>query len=148
MASILHTFYTDRVQVYRAEEDTNINPYGGAAKLTRNPTDKPFYGRVRDKISGELQKSDTVAKTRKTCSLVCGLEADIKEGDLIVVVRGAKTGGTKEEKYLVGEGQEFREPFGGVSPQIYHKRFCLTKEEYVHESSPDIDSETDDLNDM
>ena len=142
---ILNLFYTDKIQVYRAEEDIKTDPYGGATKLTRQSIGKPFYGRVRDKSNGALEKTDTVARAHKACSLVCGLEADVKEGDVLLVIRGAKSGGSTEERYLVGVGQEFREPFGGVSPQIYHKRFFITKEEYVHETGSEVDDLADDI---
>ena len=121
-------WYTDAVDVYR-----NVPVQDGA--LTRHERQKVLEGipcRIYQSGSSPIGMSRTAAGIRQEDSLACGLSADIRPGDELIVTRGGRLGkpGGKIRAFA-GDPNFYYEPFGAVMPGLGHQEIRLLQEERV-----------------
>lgn len=114
-------WYTDRVDVYRIVDRLE----GSITKHTRALIADSVPCRVYQSSKPSVTMADTAAHVTGSDKLMCGIKADIRKGDELLVSRG----GGKPVRYFAGRPQDYPEPFGAVIPGLAHKEMSLLQEE-------------------
>lgn len=129
-------WYTDLFTIYRAVPVTN--PDTKSTTFTRTAIVSNVPGRIYQSSNPATRMSQTRSTYTPKDMLACDPSVDIKPGDEIVVIRGAKLAGTdgREEKYFAGQATDYYEPFGGVIPGLRHKQVMLSTERGANEPIP------------
>ena len=115
-------WYTDTVDIIRIVS-TKVGNISREARQTIN--DEPVPCRVYSTALQGASPQNTAAVDRHTDKLACGIDTDIREGDELIVTRGALVGGTTTERYLAGKPQRFYDPVGLSSTGLDHLEVAL-----------------------
>lgn len=115
-------WYTDTVNVIRV----TTSKVGNISRETRSKVNQdPIPCRVyRTNLQGAIPQN-TSAVDRHTDKLACGIDADIQEGDELIVNRGGLVGGATTERYLAGKPQYFYDPVGLARTGLDHMEVAL-----------------------
>ena len=114
-------WYTDLVDVYR------IQPVK-AGNLTRDERVRVGTAIPCRVYSTQIKGANpqpTAAVDRKEDKMACDIGTDIRIGDELIVTRGGVLGGTKQERYLAGQPQDFYDPVGLVHTGLDHMEVGL-----------------------
>ena len=75
---------------------------------------------------------DGAARVNSTDKLSCDVNADIREGDELLVVRGGALGiQNQPERYFAGNPQRYYDPVGGALTGLVHMEVGLLLQEIV-----------------
>lgn len=115
-------WFTDTFDVIRV----TTSKVGNISRETRSKINQdPIPCRVyRTNLQGAIPQN-TSAVDRHTDKLACGIDADIQEGDELIVTRGGLVGGTNTERYLAGKPQRFYDPVGMAHTGLDHLEVAL-----------------------
>lgn len=114
-------WYTDRADVYRSS-DVKV---GNIIKPKRVLITSGVPCRVYQSSKPSVTMADTAAHVTGSDKLMCGLDADIRKGDELLISRS----GGEPTRYFAGKPQEYAEPFGAVLPGLAHKEMSIMQEE-------------------
>lgn len=119
-------WYTDLADVYRVQQVMD-------GSLTRNER-KQVLAAVPCRIyrSGDspIRMSRQAASIQQTDKLACGLDADIRDGDELIITRGARLGKPGPvTRAFAADPVYYYEPFGAVIPGLDHQEIPLRQEE-------------------
>ena len=115
-------WYTDTVNVIRIVSAQ----VGNLTRESREQVnEKPIPCRVYSTNLQGMNPQYTAAVDRHTDKLACGIDTDIREGDELIVTRGALVGGTTTELYLAGKPQLFYDPVGMAHTGLDHMEVAL-----------------------
>lgn len=120
-------WYTDTVEVFRVKPRKD----GGLTVQEREKTGD-FKCRIYNSQKNGLGIKDTAARVSATDTMALPLNADVREGDELYVIRGGALGNTGEpERYFAGRIMEYRDPVGGLLTGLQHKEVGLLLEKTV-----------------
>lgn len=114
-------WYTDTVDVFRTVPVKD----GNLTKDTRQQVGSKIPCRVYSTQIKGASPQPTAAVNRKEDKLACDVGTDIRIGDELIVTRGGVLGGTKTERYLAGQPQDFYDPVGLVHTGLDHMEVGL-----------------------
>ncbi len=115
-------WYTDTVIVMRISSTKT----GNISREGRNQVNQePIPCRIYSTNLQGMNPQYTAAVDRHTDKLACDVNADIKEGDELIVTRGGLVGGTTTERYLAGKPQLFYDPVGMAHTGLDHMEVAL-----------------------
>ena len=114
-------WYTDRADVYRVS-DAKV---GNITKRERALITSGVPCRIYQSSKSSVSMADTAAHVTGSGKLMCGMDADIRKGDELLISRS----GGKATRYFSGKPQEYPEPFGAVLPGLAHKELSIMQEE-------------------
>ena len=102
-------WYTDTVTVYRIQHTKT----GNLTRESREAVNStPIPCRVYNTALQGANPQPTAAVDRKTDKMACAVDADIQQGDELIVTRGGLVGGSTVERYIAGKPQYFYDPVG------------------------------------
>lgn len=113
-------WYTDRMDIYRVTERTEgmITRHARALAASGVPC------RVYQSGKSPITMRETAADIHGVGKLMCGLEADVRKGDELLITRSGKV-----SRHFAGQIQDYPEPFGAVLPGLAHRELTLSEEE-------------------
>lgn len=115
-------WYTDTVNVVRIV----TSKVGNISRESREQVNQePIPCRVYNTNLQGMTPQNTASVDRHTDKLACDVNTDIKEGDELIVTRGALVGGTTTERYLAGKPQRFYDPVGMAHTGLDHMEVAL-----------------------
>lgn len=114
-------WYTDRADVYRVVDSV----VGNITKRERTLIASRVPCRVYQSSKPSVTMADTAAHVTGSDKLMCGMDADIRKGDELLISRP----GGEPTRYFAGKPQEYPEPFGAVLPGLAHKELSIMQEE-------------------
>lgn len=125
---IFSDWYTDTVDVYRVVNVENDN----ITVQERQRVGKSIPCRIYSSQKSGPSMRDTAAQVQASEKLSCGIEADIRAGDELLIVRGGALGMTGEpERYFAGKPQRYYDPVGGAMTGLEHQEIGLFMQEIV-----------------
>lgn len=121
-------WYTDTVDVWR-----NVEVRDGS--LTRQERRQVLSGipcRLYQVDAPEIRMSQTAASADQKDWLQCDNEVDIREGDELIIHRGAGLGKQAPDiRAFASDPNHFFEPFGAILPGLAHQEIRLLQQERV-----------------
>lgn len=127
-SDIFSGWYTDSVEVYRVKP---FSPTRGIATQEREKIGA-FKCRVYNSQKNGLHAKETAATVSSNDTMAVPLDADIREGDELLVVRGGTLGHESEpERYFAGRIMDYRDPVGGLLTGLQHREIGLMLEKIV-----------------
>lgn len=114
-------WYTDTVDIYRIVHKKRGAITHDERKLIAEGVPCRVYS---SQISGG-NPQNAAAADRKTDKLACAIDVDIVIDDELIVKRGGLIGGTKTERYIAGQPQDFYDPVGMHLTGLDHKEVGL-----------------------
>ena len=121
-------WYTDTVDVWRVVPVKDGN-------LTRHERKELYSGipcRLYQVDAPEIRMAQTAASANQKDWLQCDNEADIREGDELIIHRGAGLGKKIASiRAFASDPNHFFEPFGSVLPGLAHQEIRLLQQERV-----------------
>lgn len=125
---IFSDWYTDTVDVYRV---VNVES-GNITVQERQRVGESIPCRIYSSQKSGPSMRDTAAQVQASEKLSCGIEADIRAGDELLIVRGGALGMTGEpERYFAGKPQRYYDPIGGAMTGLEHQEIGLFMQEIV-----------------
>lgn len=118
---LFRDWYTDTVDIYRIVHTKKGHLTHDERKLIAEAVPCRVYS---SQISGGNPRN-TAAATVKTDKLACDIDVDILADDELIVKRGGLIGGTKTERYIAGQPQDFYDPVGMHTTGLDHKEVGL-----------------------
>ncbi len=118
---IFSGWYTDTVEVFRV-----VPGKSGGITVQEREKAGDFRCRVYNSQKSGLNTKDTAARVSETDTMAVPLDADVKEGDELHIIRGGAVGHIgKPERYFAGRIMEYRDPVGGLLTGLQHKEVGL-----------------------
>lgn len=117
-------WYTDLVDVYRMTSSV-IN---GVTRQSRLKVAEKIPCRVYTTAITGPAFQNTAARSMSQDKLSCALGTDIRQGDELIVTRGASVGGATEKRYIAGTLQSYYDPVGGSLTSLTHLQVGLLDE--------------------
>lgn len=121
-------WYTDTMDVWR-----NVPVKDG--NLTRQERQQVLTGipcRIYRSGDNPIRMSQQAASIQQTDKLACGLDADIRDGDELIITRGARLGKPGPvTRAFAADPVYYYEPFGAILPGLDHQEIPLRQEERV-----------------
>lgn len=117
-------WYTDRVDVYRMSKTV----VSGVTRQERKLVAQAVPCRVYRTAITSPAIQRTAARSMETDTLGCPLGTDIRQGDELIVTRGAEVGGAKVTRYIAGTIQHYYDPVGGALTALEHTQVALLDE--------------------
>lgn len=124
---MFENWYTDTVSTYRITTATD-DLEDGISHDTRVQVLDSVPCRVYSTSIQSPSMRSTEAIINKTDKLAVPIGTDIKEGDELIVTRGAVLGYTKQTRYIAGSIQSFYDPVGGLMTSLNHMEVGLLDE--------------------
>lgn len=126
---IFADWYTDTVDVYRTEEKKD----GSITRQVRvKVNDSPIPCRMYSPKNSGPSMTDTAAKILESEQLACDLDADIRAGDELMIIRGGNLGHAKQPvRYFAGDPVPYYDPVGGILTGLEHQEIGLLKENLI-----------------
>lgn len=125
---IFSNWYTDTVDVYRVVNTTT----GNINAQTRQQVGSAIPCRVYSSQKNGPSMQDGAARVNSTDKLSCNIDADIREGDELLVTRGGALGYQNQpERYFAGNPQRYYDPVGGALTGLNHMEVGLLLQEIV-----------------
>ena len=125
---IFSSWYTDTVDVYRAVKVTD----GNIDAQERQKVGSAIPCRIYNSQKNGPSMQDGAARVNSTDKLSCDVNADIREGDELMVTRGGALGiQSQQERYFAGNPQRYYDPVGGALTGLEHMEVGLLLQEIV-----------------
>lgn len=119
-------WYTDTVDIYRVTDVAD----GALTRHERQLVAEGVPCRVYRSGDNPIRMSRQAASIQQTDKLACGLDADIRDGDELIITRGAKLGKPGPvTRAFAADPVYYYEPFGAVIPGLAHQEIPLLQEE-------------------
>lgn len=121
-------WYTDTVDIYRVTDVAD----GALTRHERQLVAEGVPCRIYRSGDNPIRMSRQAASIQQTDKLACGLDADIRDGDELIITRGAKLGKPGPvTRAFAADPVYYYEPFGAVIPGLDHQEIPLRQEERV-----------------
>lgn len=121
-------WYTDTVDIYRVTDVAD----GALTRHERQLVAEGVPCRIYRSGDNPIRMSQQAASIQQTDKLACGLDADIRDGDELIITRGAKLGKPGPvTRAFAADPVYYYEPFGAVIPGLDHQEIPLRQEERV-----------------
>lgn len=125
---IFANWYTDTVDVYRVVNTAT----GNIDTQTRQQVGSSIPCRIYNSQKNGPSMQDGAARVNSTDKLSCDVNADIREGDELMVTRGGALGiQNQPERYFAGNPQRYYDPVGGALTGLQHMEVGLLMQEIV-----------------
>lgn len=125
---IFANWYTDTVDVYRVVNTAT----GNIDTQTRQQVGSSIPCRIHNSQKNGPSMQDGAARANSTDKLSCDVNADIREGDELMVTRGGALGiQNQPERYFAGNPQRYYDPVGGALTGLQHMEVGLLMQEIV-----------------
>lgn len=119
-------WYTDTVDIYRVTDVAD----GALTRHERQLVAEGVPCRIYRSGDSPIRMSRQAASIQQTDKLACGLDADIRDGDELIITRGAKLGKPGPvTRAFAADPVYYYEPFGAVIPGLAHQEIPLLQEE-------------------
>lgn len=119
-------WYTDTVDIYRVTDVAD----GALTRHERQLVAEGVPCRIYRSGDNPIRMSRQAASIQQTDKLACGLDADIRDGDELIITRGAKLGKPGPvTRAFAADPVYYYEPFGAVIPGLAHQEIPLLQEE-------------------
>lgn len=119
-------WYTDTVDIYRVTDVAD----GALTRHERQLVAEGVPCRIYRSGDNPIRMSRQAASIQQTDKLACGLDADIRDGDELIITRGAKLGKPGPvTRAFAADPVYYYEPFGAVIPGLDHQEIPLRQEE-------------------
>ena len=128
---IFSAWYTDTMDVYRVapvqQGNTTVQK---KQKINTNPIPCRIYKPEKD---GPVM-TGTSSRERSLEKLSCDLNADVRTGDELLIIRGGALGYQNQpERYFAGNPVSYYDPVGGGLTGLQHKAVGLLKDNLIGE---------------
>lgn len=121
-------WYTDTVDIYRVTDVAD----GALTRHERQLVAEGVPCRIYRSGDNPIRMSRQAASIQQTDKLACGLDADIRDGDELIITRGAKLGKPGPvTRAFAADPVYYYEPFGAVIPGLAHQEIPLLQQERV-----------------
>ena len=121
-------WYTDTVDIYR-DVATLV---GNLTRQERQPIATGVPCRLFHQSPKAISMEQTAAKVQQEEQLQCDNAVDIREGDELLIHRGAGLGVEQATiRAFAGAPFHYYEPFGAVIPELAHQEIRLLRQERV-----------------
>lgn len=121
-------WYTDTADVYRVVDVKD----GSLTRHERQLVAEGVPCRIYRSGDSPIRMSRQAASIQQTDKLACGLDADIRDGDELIIIRGAKLGKPGPvTRAFAADPVYYYEPFGAVIPGLDHQEIPLRQQERV-----------------
>lgn len=121
-------WYTDTADVYRVVDVKD----GSLTRHERQLVAEGVPCRIYRSGDSPIRMSRQAASIQQTDKLACGLDADIRDGDELIITRGAKLGKPGPvTRAFAADPVYYYEPFGAVIPGLDHQEIPLRQQERV-----------------
>lgn len=125
-------WYTDTVDIYRVTDVAD----GALTRHERQLVAEGVPCRIYRSGDNPIRMSRQAASIQQTDKLACGLDADIRDGDELIITRGAKLGKPGPvTRAFAADPVYYYEPFGAILPGLDHQEIPLRQEERVKGST-------------
>lgn len=125
-------WYTDTVDIYRVTDVAD----GALTRHERQLVAEGVPCRIYRSGDNPIRMSPQAASIQQTDKLACGLDADIRDGDELIITRGAKLGKPGPvTRAFAADPVYYYEPFGAILPGLDHQEIPLRQEERVKGST-------------
>lgn len=119
-------WYTDTVDIYRVTDVAD----GALTRHERQLVAEGVPCRIYRSGDNPIRMSRQAASIQQTDKLACGLDADIRDGDELIITRGAKLGKPGPvTRAFAADPVYYYEPFGAILPGLAHQEIPLLQEE-------------------
>lgn len=119
-------WYTDTVDIYRVTDVAD----GALTRHERQLVAEGVPCRIYRSGDNPIRMSRQAASIQQTDKLACGLDADIRDGDELIITRGAKLGKPGPvTRAFAADPVYYYEPFGAILPGLVHQEIPLRQEE-------------------
>lgn len=119
-------WYTDTVDIYRVTDVAD----GALTRHERQLVAEGVPCRIYRSGDNPIRMSRQAASIQQTDKLACGLDADIRDGDELIITRGAKLGKPGPvTRAFAADPVYYYEPFGAILPGLAHQEIPLRQEE-------------------
>lgn len=121
-------WYTDTVDIWRDISTTTNN----LTSQTRTELYTAVPCRIYQSDSAPINMEQTAAHIKQADRLMCDTSVDIREGDQLIIHRGAGLGKTVSDiRAFAADPNYYFEPFGAVIPGLSHMEVRLLRQERV-----------------
>ena len=126
-------WYTDTVDIYRVTDVAD----GALTRHERQLVAEGVPCRIYRSGDNPIRMSRQAASIQQTDKLACGLDADIRDGDELIITRGAKLGKPGPvTRAFAADPVHYYEPFGAIIPGLAHQEITLRQEERTKGGTP------------
>ena len=121
-------WYTDTMSIYRVQETMD----GNLTRHERVQVSENIPCRIYQSDNKPINMSQTAADVTQNDHLACGLDADVRAGDELMITRGGRLGKPGPViRAFAADPNLYYEPFGAIIPGLAHQEIRLLQQECV-----------------